>query len=332
MKKCIVKAIILCAALSVASPLLAQTESEIIVIEPLFEYPVAPEELGDLTSRSDYIVTHFWDNMDFNLKVADQNALNDAFGVYASAMRYADSNTVFSSIDSLLKRLKENPTLTLQMAKAAEELLYSRRAPMWSDEAYLPFLRAVDKSKGISDTRKMRFRDQLRKLTATQRGVKAPTFRYRSADTGRYTDFKPESEYTLIIFGDPECDDCRFAKMKLGMAADLADMVEDKRAEVLFIVPDVTPGEEEAVLSEIKGDLPNGWQSGVGFGIVDIYDLRSVPSIYLLGKRGALISKNVDASTTLSILRDKLEGAKADKKGEKKGDKKGSNKEGNKKR
>ena len=109
-------------------------------------------------------------------------------------------------------------------------------------------------------------------------------------------------------------------------------MVEDKRAEVLFIVPDVTPGEEEAVLSEIKGDLPNGWQSGVGFGIDDIYDLRSVPSIYLLGKRGALISKNVDASTTLSILRDKLEGAKADKKGEKKGDKKGSNKEGNKKR
>lgn len=57
---------------------------DVITIEPLFEYPTAPEELPTINEKSDYLVEHFWDRMDFKSKsTVDQNALNDAFRVYA---------------------------------------------------------------------------------------------------------------------------------------------------------------------------------------------------------------------------------------------------------
>ena len=55
-------------------------EDERMVIPPLFEYVVAPDELPDLRSRTDYLMDNFWSPFDFkNTKYVDQNALNHDF-------------------------------------------------------------------------------------------------------------------------------------------------------------------------------------------------------------------------------------------------------------
>ena len=69
----------ICAA--IASPACASAQ-EIIEIDPLFQYPSAPEELSSIQDKSNYLVNHFWEPMDFkDKKAVDQNALNDAFKV-----------------------------------------------------------------------------------------------------------------------------------------------------------------------------------------------------------------------------------------------------------
>lgn len=277
--------------------------AEPLIIEPLFQYPTAPDDITDLVGRSDYLMEHFWDTMDLtSSETVDQNALNDAFEVYTSAMPFSTRDAVLKSVDKLISRLKGNPVLTIQFMKAAEESLYGPRANMWSDEVYVPFLKAVVTEKGISETRKARYAHQLKKLTTTSVGKKAPSFRYRRAD-GHYRDFKVMKPYTIIEFGDPECDDCKFSRMKLEMASDLSDWVEDNKVEIFFIIPDVAPDEEEQAM-KIMSEYPEKWNIGIGYGIDDIYDLRTIPSFYLLGHKGEIVFKNADVSATLSRLRD----------------------------
>lgn len=279
-----------------------QTQQNAIVIAPLFEYPEAPEDMDNLADRCNYLVDNFWSQMDFKSKSAvDQNALNDAFQRYTAAMAFADRTRALASINNVTAKLKGNPTLTLQFARAAEDMLYGDRAYIWSDEAYLPFIKAVVSEKGLSEARKARYADQLKRLTLSAVGKKAPTFRYRNRD-GHYRDLDPDTEFTLIEFGSPDCDDCRFSRLKLELAGDLADLITQKRLRILFMAVDVDPDEERETL-EMLQDYPANWIAGVAYGVEDNYDIRHTPSFYILDAKGRILQKNIEVVKAVDTLR-----------------------------
>lgn len=295
-----------CIALPVNAQDAQQEEDGIVRIAPLFEYTVAPEELPDLQSKSDYVVSNFWDQMDFNAgKAVDQNALNDAFNVYSSALPYASRTAALGSLNSLVKKLKGNPTLLLQFTKAAEEHLYGPRASMWSDEAYIPFLEAIISEKKLPDTRKSRYAMQLETIRRCSIGKKFPEIRITGRN-GRQKDYKPEKDYTLILFGNPECDDCRFSKTKLSMASDLEELVEEGKLEIMFIVADAMP-EDQPELLEQFATYPAIWTPCISYGADDIFDIRATPSFYVIGKKGEILAKNIDVSQAIDKIRDLVE-------------------------
>lgn len=276
---------------------------EQIFIEPLFEYPSAPEEMDGLQERSDYLMDHFWDPFDFrSQKVVDQTALNDAFNVYVTAMRYAERGKALASIASLVKNLKGNPVLLLQFTKAAEESLYGPRAAIWSDEAYMPFLKSIVNDKSISENRKARYALQLDLLKRNAPGEKFPNVRL-TLRNGRQTHFEVKSPLTIVEFGNPDCDDCRFSKMKLEMATDIAEMIDDGILGMFFIVADAVPEEQADILTKFSA-YPETWTTGICFGGDDIFDLRQTPSFYILDKDGKIIAKNLDVTQTVDRVRE----------------------------
>lgn len=274
-----------------------------IVIEPLFEYPVAPDELDGLQERSDYLVGHFWEPFDFSRSMAvDQNALNDAFNVYVTTLRFAERSKALDSVDKLIKKLKDNPVLLLQFTKSAEESLYGPRAMLWSDEAYMPFLKAVVADKKLSDTRKQRYAMQLDLLKRNAIGAKFPAIRL-TLRNGRHLDYVPKAPLTLMEFGNPDCDDCKFSRTKLDMAVDVADMIESKELDMVFIVADAVP-EEQSEIIEAFSTLPETWTPGICYGGDDIFDLRVTPSFYIIDKDGRIIAKNLDVMQAVDRIRE----------------------------
>ncbi len=277
-----------------------------IVIEPLFEYPTAPEEMTDLQMRSDYLMEHFWDAMDFKRREpVDQNALNDAFSVYATAMPYSSMKSVNASIDRLVKSLKGNPLLLLQFTKAAEESLYGPRAGLWSDDAYLPFLKALVAYKSLPDSRKQRYAMQLDLLKRNAIGAKFPAMRL-TLRNARHADFKPDTELTIVEFGNPDCDDCRFAKTKLDVATDLAEKIDEGKLKIMFVVADAVPDDQNEILQQFAS-MPESWVPGICYGGDDIYDIRMTPSFYILDRNGKILAKNLDVARAVEYARNYFE-------------------------
>ena len=137
----------------------AQNESsnQPIVLEALFELPVVPDEITDITQRSNYFVEHFWDPFNFNQNAVGQVQLNHAFSEYVVGLRFSDRTIALKSVDKLISKLNKNATLLYQFTRAAEENLYSENAEVWIDDVYLEFLEAVIKHKKIKDIRKARY-------------------------------------------------------------------------------------------------------------------------------------------------------------------------------
>ncbi len=267
-----------------------------IVIKPLFEYPVAPENLVSLEDKSNYLMEHFWDALDVKSKSVSQHALDDAFNVYTTAMRFADRDVVMKSIDNLLKRIRKNPALLTQMTKAAEDNLYGKRADIYSDEAYIPFLKAVVNNKKIPKIRKSRWALQMRQLEASMKGASIPNFSIEER-SGAKGVFIPRKKMTIIEFGDPGCSDCRFSRLTMETDTELRKLVEKEQVEIVFIVVNPEDGWE----NDVK-DYPEKWLVASSEGIDDILDIRESPTFYVIDSEGKIVAKNITASQVCRMV------------------------------
>ena len=258
----------------------------VIEIKPLFEYPVAPEEMESLEEKCNYLVKNFWNNFDFkNKQPIDQYALNEAFGVFVTPMRYASGKEVDQAVDKLIGKISGNTMLLLQFTKAAEENLYGPRAEFWSDGLYIKFLETILKNKKLADNRKMKYRNQLDALQNSAVDKTAPSFDFTAPNGDRKTYF-PMSTPTLLIFGDPDDTDWRLARLKLDSNFKLGDAIDKGKINILYIVPGETQNWQQNV-----SNYNSKWTVGESSDITTKYDTRLNPSIYIVGSDGKITDK-----------------------------------------
>lgn len=260
---------------------------DVIQIDPLFEYPVAPESLSSLVDKSNYLIEHFWDSMDFkSTTTVDQNALIDAMKVYSVPMRWADITKAEKATDKLIEKISKNPTLLTQFTKAAEEIMYGPRAEYWIDVVYLKFLDAYLKNKKIPETRKSKYRKQQTTLKNTLIGQTAPTFEF-TGKNGKAEKYMPMSTPTLLIFGDPTQANWRMTRLKMETSVPLRQAVDQGKLNIIYLIPFQMDNWED----EVK-NYPVNWTVGNATDIDNILDIRVNPSVYYIGGDGKIIMKN----------------------------------------
>lgn len=290
------------AALAIWAPVRAQDNASadpvidngILYVEPLFEYPTAPEELKEFSEKCDWLVENFWSPLDVKNKDAvDQVKLNHAFKVYATAAQYASKDKVNVALDKLMKSIQKNPTLLVQFTKAAEENIYGPRAEVWIDELYVKILRGALSCKKFPQSRRARYEEQLKQLENTLVGGTPAMFEFKRAngDDARYF---PMSTPTVIIFGDPDCDDCRMSRLRMEANVAFSKAVADGRLNVLYIIPDPDEGWEK----KLEG-YPKAWTIGASDTVSEIYDLRDTPDIYLINADGKIVGKHLGTMAAL---------------------------------
>ena len=289
--------ILLFTFISVSSVSLSMNAQEVIEIEPLFEYPSAPQELPTLEAKSDYLVEHFWDQMDFKSKsTVDQNALNDAFRVFSVPLRWASRDKAEAATEKLIQSISKNPVLLLQFTKAAEENIYGPRAEVWVDEVYLKFLNALIKNKKVSAQRKKKYEEQLKVLSNTTIGSRAPEFSFENVN-GDKANYFPMATNTIIIFGNPKDTDWRITRLRMESNAALTEAISKGKVNILFIVPNKMDGWKSEVV-----DYSSKWTVGCGENLNKIYDLRAMPSVYVIGHDGKILLKNTPLGTAISKI------------------------------
>ncbi|MCM1377111.1 MAG: DUF5106 domain-containing protein [Clostridium sp.] len=269
----------------------------VLVIDPLFEYPTAPEDLPDLVSKTNYLMKNFWNPMDFKAKQpVSQVALNDAFATYTAFMSHADRDVVLKSVGELVSKIKKNPVLMIQFVKAAEDNLYGPRAKVWIDDVYLRFLEGVASTKKIDKARKIRYADQQRRILTSMHGTKLADFSYIDISGNKVT-FKPTAPVNIIEFGDPDCDNCRLAKNYLSVNRQLNENIEAGKISVSFINIE----ESDLGMDILFSSYPKNWNLGGNPNLTEQLDIRDFPSFFVVDGQGKLLGKNLNFSQALSL-------------------------------
>lgn len=257
-----------------------------------FPYPQIPTMMTEPQQRATYLLMHYWDNVDFSdaRLVMNDDFMEQGFVNYLSVLPIVDNQTAEKSVEAMMKRAEGSKMAYTRLANIAEKYLFEPNSPMVNDETYIMFLNQVLKTKVLSNVEKARFEHQYKVVMKNRVGSVATDFLYMTAKGEMGSLHKFEAKETLLIFYDPECDNCTEIIEKLRYNRELNARIMSGQMRVLAIYAE----ENIDLWKKELTKMPSNWVVGRAVSKIKplgMYVLRAMPAIYLLDKDKKVVKK-----------------------------------------
>lgn len=213
----------------------------------------------------------------------------------------AQSSSVSEAVERLMQQAENQPPLYDYLLHEAEELFFNATSPWRNEELFLHILQYDLDHHG--STFKGNRREYLYRLISRNR-VGQPAYdirlQMRNGSRQRLSDFS--GRYLLLVFFDPECGPCMEVLNLLRRSTDIDQLIRHDRLILLTVYTDHHP----ETWAEIKTHFPMQWQVAIDADQVvedQHYDLKAMPTLYLLSPQQRVILKDADVSDILTWLR-----------------------------
>lgn len=285
------------------------TPSEIMALPatadtiPELPLPNVPKTLQTPADRAGYIITHFWDTMDFSdtLRSYNKNFMEQSFANFISVFPYADEQARRTAVGTLLDKAEADSVAYVLLRDVAEKYLYEPDSPISSEDYYILFLERFVDSAILGEYGTLRLRRQLEAARKNRPGMIAADFAYTTRDGINGTLHKTTTEGDmLLIFYDPDCDHCKEVMGNLQADKALSNAIASGKLKVLAIYS----GDDQNLWKRTATSLPDNWTVGYESGVLQengLYVLRTMPTLYLLDRNKKVIFfslKNLKSAIT----------------------------------
>lgn len=276
-------------------PIIAVYKQDSVISQAQFPFPQIPAMLSTAEDRKAYLLTHYWEQLDFadTTLVNNRDVTEQGFVNFIALLE--EENTPEELIRESLKNWSSRflPEVHARkvLTQMADDYWYNPNSPFYNERLYGLYLETLLSQLPKEDAMRFSYNFKLELLKRNQVGKLATDFRYELSDGMRRSLMATpvKGNRLLLLFYDPECESCH--EVLLQMAADeaLAAAVKAGQISVLAIY---TEGNEDAWRKNLP-DMPAGWMVGMDREVVKnevLYDLKAMPSLYLLdGKKQVLL-------------------------------------------
>lgn len=272
----------------------ASAQANGAITQQFFQLPIIPDSISNFQRRCDYMVTHYWDYCDLKKAFSSPDKMADAFDTYLEFMPYASADVVFKSVDKFMKEISKKPDNVTFITRLAETKLFSDTAEFHSEQLYTHFLDNALKAKKLDKTVREYYQRQANVLHNSQEGMVAPSFDYTRPDS-TVAHFSPDpSQFaTVLMFVVPGNTVSDLARLRLDADIKTTQLVKAGVVKIICIA-----------VEEGNRDLPcpEGWSVGYAPEITEVYDVRYLPTFYILNSDGKILKKDPDVERLLSVM------------------------------
>lgn len=250
----------------------------------------------------------FWVGFAFENSYSDSANTEKLFAEYVDLLQNPALEREYAGrlLASVIDRSTQSSEEVSRMfVDLCEKYLYSPESPVRDDELYLHAAERMILNPFLSDYEKLRPRYQQNMARKNRVGHPATDFTGTLADGGKIRLSEVKAEYTLLFFNNPNCVDCRRLAAGVKGNALCQKLQSAGRMKVfsLFIDPD----EQVDLWRAHLKDYPSEWIAAYDKGAVlyyrELYDLRLLPSLYLLDrKKRVLVKGTSDLKKVLDYL------------------------------
>ena len=259
-----------------------------------FTLPSISVMLTHPEQRADFLVKHYWDHVNF----ADTNYIHhpevteQAWADYCDILNHVPLATAQGAIKRLIKQTEINKKVYEYMTSLADKYLYDPNSPMRNEEFYIPVLESMTASSILNKTEKIAPQVRLQLANRNRKGGKALNFTYTKASGEQSTLHDIRAEYTLLFINNPGCQACVETINFIEHAAIINRRIDEKRVTVLSLYPDEELNEWKKHLNDFPTQWINGYDKEQILNMENRYDLRAIPTLYLLDKDKVVLLKD----------------------------------------
>lgn len=259
-----------------------------------FTLPAVPVMLNTPEQRADFVVKHFWDHVNFK----DTNYIHhpeiteQAWADYCDVLNHVPLSAAQEAMKKTITLSEAHPKVFGYFTDLADKYLYDPNSPLRNEEFYIPVLEAMIASPVLSETEKIRPKALLALARKNRPGTPARDFTYTLASGAQGTLYGVQAPYTLLFINNPGCHACAETLAQIKESALLQRLQEQGKLKVLSLYPDEELEEWRRHLEEFPRHWINGYDKSGVMREKQLYDLKAIPTLYLLDSKKTVLLKD----------------------------------------
>ena len=184
----------------------------------------------------------------------------------------------------------------------AGKYLYEPNSPFHNEEFYIPFLQHILSVSFLTETEKTTPKFRL-EMALKNRVGQTTTDLLLETRQGHHTSLKKivTTPLTLLIFYDPDCDNCIKTQEELKTNETLSELIKTKQLAVTAIYAEGDRKEWDRT----KASMPASWTVCYDESQIDdhqLYDLKAMPTLYLLDAHMNILLKDTTPQKLSAFL------------------------------
>ena len=264
---------------------------------------VATNENNGTDDRVKEALMGYWNNYDFSDTTSNNRAEGEQrFANFLMLLSYADTAVAREAVALYIERGFAKPELRGRYNALINHYLENPESPMRNDAIFLHFLACELPYIADNEAARERIEFKMKMAAKNLPGSIAPDFDYTDRSGNHATLHGTKAPLTLIIFNDPDCENCKKVLPRLKREP----MFNRSEVKVVMVYPD-----EETEAWMTKSDsVPAEWIDACSPGGVitneQLYHIPAMPSLYLLDENKRVILKDAHPRMVVSAIRNLL--------------------------
>lgn len=258
------------------------------------EIPKVPAMVTDPAAQGTFLATHYWDNVNFADTIyIGKEVTEQTFADYLALLAHAPRDIAVGSIELLFNKARANQDVYNYFAERAEHYLYDPNSPYRNEDMYIAVLRNIISWDVLDDIYKLRPQSQLEMALKNRVGEPATDLVLNLSSGRKVRLYDQKADYTLLYFINPDCPTCAQATAELNASEVVRTLLDGGELKIVTVYPDEDITLWNSHLGDLPGDWVNTYDAEKQIRNRDFYDVRAIPSLYLLDRDKRVLLKDI---------------------------------------
>lgn len=282
---------------------------------PLLKVPSAVAS-GD--GAFEYAAYYFWDSFTDTSEIfrSDSTFVNGVpkpevernFAVWISTIDALGTSEALKSVGRMYERIValESADTSSNVLEVLGELmgkyLYDPNSPVRNEDLYGEFASRMASCAFLSPHSREVYGYDAGMCSLNRTGTAAADFTFSDSRGRRYSLYDIQAEYTLLFFSNPGCVACKQIISSLEGNEKLRSLVASGRLAVVNVYIDEDLEEWYSYLHEYPDSWYNGYDPDYVIRTDILYNVRAIPSLYLLDRYKTVILKDAPENKVFDVL------------------------------
>ena len=279
---------------------------------------VPPGMMTDAQDRAQYHALHYWDAFTDPSRVYPSDSIlvsgvlkrevEQKFADWTSVLDMIPTEMALKAVSRLYDRAvvcerKDSTSNVFEVfAELSSRYLYDPNSPLRNEEYYHACVMKLAGFEGLSAEMKGKYEYDAHMTGLNRVGEVAADFRFADRYGNIRTLHGIRSPFTLLFFSNPGCNACMDIINVLKGEPAISGMISDGTLAVLNIYID----EDLQGWRDYMSVYPEQWYNGFDPDLVirtdNLYNVRAIPSLYLLDQEKRVILKDAPENRIFNLL------------------------------